>query len=74
DFLAITAERIAALNSNLAKYETIKRYAIIKQEFSVETGELTATLKVKRSVVREKYKDIIDSLYSSDESASAGEP
>jgi len=51
------------LNNRLAKYETVKQYRIVKQEFSMETGELTATLKVRRKVVQEKYADLIDSMY-----------
>jgi len=63
NFLAVVDEHVAELNRHLARYETIKRYTIIKHEFSKETGELTATLKVKRRVVREKYKDLIASMY-----------
>jgi long-chain acyl-CoA synthetase len=51
-------------NQELAKYETIKRFAIIETEFSIDSGELTPTLKVKRKLINERYKDIFDSLYS----------
>ena len=68
EFLSLIHEHVAELNSHLAGYETIKRYTIIRYEFSKETGELTATLKMKRKVVQEKYRDIIDSMYNSDES------
>lgn len=51
-------------NSGLAKYETIKKFALIPQLFSQETGELTPTIKVKRSAVEKKYKDVIDQLYN----------
>ncbi len=50
-------------NRHLAKYETIKKFAIIEKDFSVEGGELTPSLKVKRKVVNERYKDILDSFY-----------
>jgi long-chain acyl-CoA synthetase len=56
-------EHIETCNQKLARYETIKKVGIIRNEFTKETGELTATLKVKRKVVQEKYKPIIDSLY-----------
>ncbi len=50
-------------NSGLAKYETIKKFALIPQLFSQETGELTPTIKVKRNAVEKKYKEIIEGLY-----------
>lgn len=56
--------RIEGINKKLAKYETIKKFAILDQDFSVETGELTPTLKVKRKYTSEKYKQILDSFYS----------
>ena len=55
--------RIDEKNRHLAKYETIKKFAILENDFSVETGELTPTLKVKRKFTSEKYKDIIESFY-----------
>lgn len=56
-------QRLDALNKRLAKYETIKRFAILPADFSVESGELTPTLKVKRKIVNERYKDIFDGFY-----------
>ena len=52
------------VNSGFAKYETIKKFALIPQLFSQETGELTPTIKVKRNAVEKKYKAIIDALYN----------
>ncbi len=54
---------IARRSENLAPYEQIKKIAVIADTFSVESGELTPTLKVKRRVVSERYADRIDSLY-----------
>jgi len=51
------------VNKKLARYETIKKFAILPHEFSVETGELTPTLKYKRKVIQEKYQDILDRFY-----------
>lgn len=51
------------VNRHLAKVETIKKFRIIRDGFSVEGGELTPTLKVKRSVVNKKYADEIDAMY-----------
>ncbi|MFO1462215.1 MAG: long-chain fatty acid--CoA ligase [bacterium] len=55
---------IDEINHELPKYESIKRFAILDQDFSIETGELTPTLKVKRKVINERYRDLFDSLYS----------
>src|SRR6266571_585024 len=57
--------QIAARTQNLAQFEKIKRIALIGQELTVESGELTPTLKVKRRVVDEKYRDVINRLYES---------
>ena len=51
------------VNKELPSYETIKKFAILPQDFTEATGELTASLKVKRKVVEQKYKNILDSFY-----------
>jgi long-chain acyl-CoA synthetase len=53
----------ADCNANVARYQTIKRIKVIPHEFSVEGGELTPTMKVKRNVVAEKYAADISALY-----------
>jgi long-chain acyl-CoA synthetase len=55
--------QIDALTPNLAKYERIKKIALLENEFTIEGGELTPTLKVKRRVIDEKYRDVIEKLY-----------
>lgn len=55
--------RIALANKELTDYERIKKFVVLAHDFSVEKGELTATLKVKRSVVCAHYKDALNSLY-----------
>lgn len=52
------------LTRELADYEKVKRIALVADEFSVDGGELTPTLKVKRRVVEQKYAELIESLYS----------
>jgi len=47
----------------LASFETIKNFAILPTEFSIESGELTPSLKVKRKFLGQKYDDVIRSLY-----------
>ena len=55
--------QIAGLTPNLARYERIKKIALLENEFTIEGGELTPTLKVKRRVIDEKYKDVIEKIY-----------
>ena len=54
---------IASANSELARYETIKKFEILERDFSIETGELTPKLSVKRKVVNSKYGAIFDGFY-----------
>jgi long-chain acyl-CoA synthetase len=54
---------VGVLNQGLARFETVKRFAILPGVFSVGSGDLTPTLKVKRSAVCRKYKDVIDAMY-----------
>jgi long-chain acyl-CoA synthetase len=51
------------LNKKLAQFETIKKIVIVPDEFTVATGEITPTLKLKRRVIESKYKQQIDELY-----------
>jgi long-chain acyl-CoA synthetase len=50
-------------NEGLAQYETVKKFALIPNMWTVESGELTPTLKVKRKIITANYKDVIESLY-----------
>ena len=56
---------IDAVNSHYSRVEQIKRFEILPEDFSQPTGELTPTLKVKRSIVQQKYAETIDAIYSS---------
>ena len=53
------------VNDRYARVEQIKRFTILDHELSIETGELTPTMKVKRSVVNERYAPLFDALYRS---------
>ena len=55
---------VADANAQLASYETIKKFTILAQEFTVEGGELTPSLKVKRKVLDKKLASQIQALYS----------
>ncbi len=56
-------ERIDARTESLGKVEKVKKFVLLPEDFSQETGELTPTSKIKRKVVNEKYKDVIESIY-----------
>jgi long-chain acyl-CoA synthetase len=49
--------------TNLAQYERIKRIALLDRDFEIGEGELTPSLKVRRNIVEQKYRDVIDALY-----------
>jgi long-chain acyl-CoA synthetase len=55
---------IALLTRELADYERIRRIALLPEEFTIDRGELTPTLKVKRRIVDQKFGSLIDELYS----------
>jgi long-chain acyl-CoA synthetase len=56
--------QVAGVMPDLAQYERVKKIALLENELTIEGGEMTPTLKVKRRVVDEKYRDVIDALYS----------
>ncbi len=56
-------EEVDRSTPHLAPYEKIKKVALLDRDFDIEKGEITPTLKVKRSIIEEKYKGVIDSLY-----------
>ena len=59
------ADIIHQVNSRLGDHEFIKEYKILSQDFTVESGEITPSMKIRKSVVETKYKKEIDSLYTS---------
>ena len=61
---ALVEDEIKRLTAHLAQYETIKRFALLPQDFTFDGGTLTFTLKLKRRVVEEKYRNVIESLYA----------
>jgi len=56
-------KQVAAVNESQARYETIKRFVILPEDFSVAGGELPATMKIKRRVICEKYAEEIEEFY-----------
>ena len=61
--VALVQAEVDRANANYAPVEQIKRFAILSRDLSIEDGELTPTLKVKRTVVNERYAEVLDSLY-----------
>jgi long-chain acyl-CoA synthetase len=56
---------VDALNATVAPHESIKKFAVLASELTEAAGEITPSLKIKRKVVIEKYRHVIDSLYES---------
>ncbi len=63
DFQKLIKQRVDLVNAGLASYERIKRFHILPRDLSLEAGELTPSLKVKRKFCAQKYADTIKSLY-----------
>lgn len=60
----VVAGYVEELNSKLNRWETIKKWKILPNDLSIESGELTPSLKVKRKVVEDNYRDILDGFYA----------
>ena len=60
----LLSREIERLTASLAQYEKPKRFALIEQDFTFASGELTYTLKIKRRVIEDRYKDVIARLYA----------
>jgi long-chain acyl-CoA synthetase len=61
--LDLFTRQIEAMTPNISPFEKVKRFILIENEFSVENGEMTPTLKIKRRVIDEKYRELIDEMY-----------
>ncbi|WP_238993661.1 AMP-dependent synthetase/ligase [Nocardioides caldifontis] len=61
----MVGDYVDELNLRLNRWETIKKWVVLDQDLSVESGEMTPSMKVKRKVVEQNYKDRIEALYSS---------
>ena len=63
DVVAEVQKAVDAANAKLARVEQVKKFELLPNDWTVESGELTPSLKLKRHVVTEKYSDVIDALY-----------
>ena len=60
-------QHIDAMNEKLARVEQVKKFRVLPRNLSVDDGELTATLKIKRAKVAEHFSDLIEEIYAEDE-------
>lgn len=59
----VLEEEMSKLNRELPSFSTIKRFQVLPRQFTLEAGEVTPTMKLKRRVISEKYRALIDSMY-----------
>ncbi len=60
---ALIEDAVAAVNQGLARYEAVKKFVILAEEWTIPDGALTPTMKVKRRIIEERHADLIDALY-----------
>ena len=70
--VALYAEIVREVNGTLANFESLKRFRVVADEWTQESGELTPSMKLKRRVITERYAALIDALYA-DEATARGE-
>jgi long-chain acyl-CoA synthetase len=64
DIVSFMLAEVNRSTPDLASYERIKKIALVDHEFDIASGEVTPTLKVRRAIVEDRYKDLIDTLYA----------
>jgi long-chain acyl-CoA synthetase len=69
--VAIYSEIVRGVNGSLANFETIKRFRVVADEWSQESGELTPSMKLKRRVLTQKYAAVVAALYADEATARA---
>jgi long-chain acyl-CoA synthetase len=60
----MVGDYVEELNSHLNRWETIKKWKLLDHDLTVESGELTPSMKVKRNVVEDNHKALIDEMYA----------
>jgi long-chain acyl-CoA synthetase len=63
DVLRLYRELVDSFNKFFNQVEQVKRFELLPDEWTVDTGELTPTLKLKRKVIMEKYRDAVERIY-----------
>ncbi len=69
--IALYGEIVREANGGLANFETIKRFRLVPDEWSQDSGELTPSMKLKRRVITAKYASVVDALYADEATARA---
>jgi long-chain acyl-CoA synthetase len=69
--VALYSEFVREVNAGLANFETIKRFRVVPEEWSQDTGELTPSMKLKRRVITERYSAVVSALYVDEATARA---
>ena len=64
-------KRLTRVNAELPRYEQVKKFRLLAQEFSQENGEMTPTLKFRRKVIEERYRPLIEEMYEENRSSGA---
>ena len=65
--ISLIEEEVKKLMQELSPHENIRKFIILNKQFTADQGELTRTLKIRRNFVEEKYKEMIDAMYSNQE-------
>ena len=63
DIRKLIEKTVEQVNSRISSSEQIKKFVILERDFSAESDEITPTLKLKRNVIAERFKEIIESMY-----------
>ena len=63
EILAQVQGQFYRVNKSLASFEQIKKFTVLYREFSVDGGEMTPTIKMKRNVIEQRYRPLIDQMY-----------
>ena len=72
DIVRFLMGEVDRTTANLASYEKIKKIVVLEKDFEIDAGELTPTPKVKRNIIENKYRDLIDALYVETAGTDAG--
>jgi long-chain acyl-CoA synthetase len=63
DIYDLMEKELAKFQKNLSNFERIRKFALLEKPFSLESGEMTPSLKLKRKVIEERYRDLIEEMY-----------